>query len=61
MNAIDVRDVVTGEILPFKKFINKYVMKVESHRAILEPDYFIKLIEIAEAQRDEEVRSNLSC
>jgi hypothetical protein len=43
-----VKDIVTGEILPYKKFINKYVVKVETHRAILEPDYFIKLIELAE-------------
>lgn len=30
-------------------------MKVEPHRAILEPDYFIKQIEIAEQSRDDEV------
>ena len=30
-------------------------MKVESHRAILEPDYFIKLIEQAEHKRTEEI------
>ncbi len=29
--------------------------KVEPHRAILEPDYFIKLIEQAEMKRDEEI------
>lgn len=45
---IDVRDVINGEALPYRKFINKYVVKVEPHRAILEPDYFIKLIEFAE-------------
>lgn len=33
-----------------------YVMKVETHRAILEPDYFIKLIETAVAKRDEDIR-----
>lgn len=31
-------------------------MKVETHRAILEPDYFIKLIETAVAKRDEDIR-----
>jgi hypothetical protein len=46
---------VTGEQLAYRKFINKYVFKVESHRAILEPDYYIKLIEQAELTRDEEV------
>ena len=30
-------------------------MRVEPHRAILEPDYFIKLIEQAEHARDEEI------
>ena len=33
----------------------KYVMQVEPHRAILEADYFIKLIEEAERNRDEEI------
>jgi len=31
------------------------VVKVEPHRAILEPDYFIKQIEMAEQNRDEEI------
>lgn len=30
-------------------------MKVEPHRAILESDYFIKMIEEAEQARDEEI------
>jgi hypothetical protein len=33
-----------------------YVVKVHPHRAILESDYFVKMIEIAEAKRDEEIR-----
>jgi len=33
-----------------------YVVKVHPHRAILEPDYFVKLIETAEQSRDEEIR-----
>lgn len=57
---VDVRDVINGESLPYRRFINKYVCKVEPHRAILEPDYFIKLIESAEQKRDEEVKSFLS-
>jgi hypothetical protein len=52
---VDVIDVINGEAIPYRKFINKYVIKVEPHRAILEPDYFIKLIEFAEQKRDEEV------
>lgn len=45
---IDVKDVINGESIPYHKFANKYVVKVEPHRAILEPDYFIKQIELAE-------------
>ena len=41
--------------MPYRKFINKYVVKVEPHRAVLEADYFIKLIEMAEQRRDEEI------
>lgn len=53
---VDVRDVITGEKLPYSKFIDMYVVKVHPHRAILEPDYFVKLIEAAVAKRDEEIR-----
>ena len=31
------------------------MVKVEPHRAVLEADYFIKLIEMAEQRRDEEI------
>lgn len=35
--------------------MNKYVVKVEPHRAILEGDYFIKNIEMIERNRDDEI------
>ena len=35
--------------------MNRYVIKAEPNRAILEVDYFIKMIEIAEQNRDEEI------
>jgi len=54
--VVDVRDISSGDPIPYRKFINMYVMKVEPHKAILEPDYFIKLIEKAVANRDEEIR-----
>jgi nitrate/TMAO reductase-like tetraheme cytochrome c subunit len=50
-----VIDAVTGLPIQHTKFINKYVVKVESHRAIMEADYFIKAIEHAEAQRTLEI------
>ena len=53
---VDVRDVITGEALPYKKFMDMYVVKVHPHRAILENDYFVKLIEQCEAKRDDEIR-----
>lgn len=53
---VDVRDLVTGEKIPYHKSINKYVVRVESHRAILEPDYFLKMIELCEHNRTEEVQ-----
>lgn len=52
---MDVRDAVTQEIVPYKKFINRYVVRVEPHRAILETDYFIRQIEQCERSRDEEI------
>lgn len=33
-----------------------YVVKVHPHRAVLEPDYFVKLIEGAVAKRDNDIR-----
>ena len=35
--------------------MGRYVVKVEPHRAILESDYFIRKIEAAEHNRDEEI------
>ena len=52
---VDVRDAITKDILSYKRFLGRYVIKVEPHRAIMEPDYFIKQIEIAEQNRDEEI------
>lgn len=53
---VDVRDLVTGEALPYKKYMDMYVVKVHPHKAILESDYFVKQIELCEAKRDEEIR-----
>lgn len=45
---VDVRDVITKDVISYNKFIGRYVVKVEPNRAIMEPDYFIKMIELAE-------------
>lgn len=52
---VDARDVITKEVIKDKKMKDIYVIKVEPHRAILEPDYFIKMIEMAEQSRDDEI------
>lgn len=52
---VDVVDVVTGTPLTLKKSLNKYLIRVEPHKAVMEPDYFIKLIEQAEAKRTQEI------
>ena len=54
--VVDVRDVGLGQPIAYKKFINMYVVKVDPIKAILEPDYFVKLIEQAVLMRDEEIR-----
>ena len=53
---VDVRDVVTKEVLPYKKMIGRYVVMAEPIRAILEPDYFIQKIEKCEKSRDKEIK-----
>jgi len=44
---VDVRDVISGEKIPQRKYQDMYVIKVHPHRAILEPEYFIKKYEDA--------------
>ena len=53
---IDVRDVITGEKVPQSKYMDMYVVKVHPHRAILEPEYFIKKYEDADEKRDIEIQ-----
>ena len=53
---VDVRDLITGEEIDYEKFMDMYVVKVSPHRAILEPEYFIKCIEQCEANRQEEIQ-----
>ena len=53
---VDVRDIITGERIEQSKYMDMYVVKVHPHKAILEPEYFIKKIEECEMKRDEEIR-----
>ena len=46
---------MTGKQIPYDKFIDMYVVQVHPVRAIMEMDYFIKMIEMAETKRDEEI------
>ena len=47
---------ITGEKIPQRKYQDMYVIKVHPHRAILEPEYFIKKYEDADEQRDIEIQ-----
>ena len=51
-----MRDVITGEKIPQGKYMDMYVVKVHPHRAILEPEYFIKKYEDADEKRDIEIQ-----
>ena len=55
-DIVDVRDLITNEKIPFRKANNKYFVKVETDRAILELDYFLKMIDICETRRSEEIQ-----
>jgi hypothetical protein len=52
---VDVRDVITGEKIDQRKYMDMYVIKVHPHKAILEPEYFIKKYEDADEKRDLEI------
>ena len=56
-SIVDVRDLITGEIIPYKRAINKFIVRVESDKAIMESDYFIKKIEECEKRRTEEIEN----
>ena len=53
---VDVRDIITGEKIPQSKYMDMYVIKVHPHKAILEPEYFIKKYEDADEKRDLEIQ-----
>ena len=53
---VDVRDVVNGDKIPRRKYMDMYVVKVHPHRAILEPEYFIKKYEDADEKRELEIQ-----
>lgn len=52
---VDVRDVITGEPIPFKKSINKYIFRVDPYRAVVEQDYFYKSLLVCEENRNDEI------
>lgn len=54
---LDVMDLITNEKLSFKSIINIYTAVVEPHRALMESDYFLKLIEMCEFTRDQEIEA----
>jgi len=57
---ISVQDIISGIQIPYKESINKYIALVETHRAVSETDYFMKLIEMCEYTRDQEIENRES-
>lgn len=54
---VDVIEVVDGVRIPFKKAMNKYIVKVESLDILKDGDVFLKAIDMCEKARIEEVVS----
>ena len=50
-----IRDISTGLKIPERKYKNKYVVRANIYEAIVDPDYFIKMIDIWEQNRDDEI------
>ena len=50
-----MRDICTKELVDARRYKDKYVVKVSPFRAILEPDYYLQMIEKAELNRDREI------
>ena len=46
-----MQDYITREIIPLKKSLNKYIVKVDTIALIKDPDYFIKAIDACEKAR----------
>ena len=55
VSNIDIRDISTGLKIPERKYKNKYVVRANIYEAIIDPDYFIKMIDVWEQNRDEEI------
>lgn len=55
--AVDVRDSVTGEIIPASEAEHKYFFRVQPQKVILDGDYFTNQIKIAEELRDQEIQA----
>lgn len=54
-NLVQVIDFVTNDPLPRKKCFNKYLVHVDILDVIKDPDYFIRMIDICEKSRNEEI------
>ena len=55
-----MKDIISNSEIPYKDAINKFIAVVEPHRAVSEPDYFMKLIEMCEYTRDQEIEARES-
>ena len=55
ISNVDIRDVSTGLKIPERKYRNKYIVRANIYEAITDPDYFIKMVDLWESNRDEEI------
>lgn len=51
----DARQLTDGAQIPTKKALNKHLVTCDTLQAILDPDYFLKKIQMCEKARQEEV------
>ena len=57
-DRLEVRDIISGDEITYgENYINIYAAQVEPHRALLESDYFMKLIEMCEICREQEIEA----
>ncbi|KAL4491286.1 hypothetical protein ABPG72_021672 [Tetrahymena utriculariae] len=52
---IDLREAVTGQQIPIKKSIDKYLVAISMLDLLRDPDYLLKCIDTCEKKRDEEI------
>lgn len=53
--CVDVRDVVTGNAIPFPEVKDVFVHRVDLFQAVIDPDYFIKATQVCEVNMSKRI------